>query len=90
MYKLRKERGGKGTKPRRKAGTGKGEKMTTKEEFKAVRDSGARTRNIVIDSLTVGSPQRVKSHSMTSLKTITIFATQKPRTARGPRKESLL
>ena len=90
IYKLRKKRGGKGTEPGREAGVGKGEEMTTEEVFKAIRDSGARTRNIVVDSLTVGSPQSVKSHRMTSLKTITIFATQKPRTARGPGKKSLL
>ena len=90
IYKLRKERGGKGTEPRREAGVGKGEEVTMKEKFKAVRDSRAQTRNIVIDSLAVGGPQSVKSHRMASLKTITIFATQKPRTARRPREKSLL
>ena len=65
-------------------------KMTAKEEFKAVRDSWARTRDIVIDSLTVGSPQSVKSHRMASLKTIAIAATQKSRTTRRPGIKSLL
>ena len=64
--------------------------MTAEEEFKAVRDGWARTRDIVIDSLTVGSPQSVKSHRMASLKTIAIAATQKSRTTRRPGIKSLL
>ena len=65
-------------------------KMTAEEEFKAVRDGWARTRDIVIDSLTVGGPQSVKSHCMAGLKTIAIAATQKARTARRPGVKSLL
>jgi hypothetical protein len=38
----------------------------------------------------MGSPQSVKSHRVTGLQTITIFATQKAGTARGPGKKSLL
>ena len=69
---------------------GEREEMAAKEIMKAVRDGRARSRFIAVDSLTVSYPQSVKSHRMTSLKTITIFATQKPRTARGPGKKSLL
>jgi len=90
IYKLRKERGGKGTEPGRKARGREGKEVATKEEFKAVRDSRARTRIIVVDGLTMGSPQSVKSHRVTGLQTITIFATQKSGTARGPGKKSLL
>ena len=67
-----------------------GVEMTTKEIFKAVRDSWARTRDIVVGGLTMGKPQSVESHRMTSLKTITIAAAQEARTARRPRIESLL
>jgi hypothetical protein len=90
IYKLRKERRGKGTEPGRKTRGREGKEMATKEEFKAVRDSRARTRIIVVDGLTMGSPQSVKSHRVTGLQTITIFATQKSGTARGPGKKSLL
>ena len=87
---LRKEGGRNGTKPRGETGTAEGVKMTAKEIFKAVRDSWARTRDIVIGGLTMGKPQSVESHCMTSLKTITIAAAQEARTARRPRIESLL
>ena len=90
IYKLRKEGGGKGTKSRRETGPGKSKEMTAKEEFKAVRNSWARTRNIVVDSLAVGSPQSVERHRMTGLETITIVATQEPGTAGRPGKKSLL
>jgi len=71
-------------------GMAEGVEMTTKEIFKAVRDSWARTRDIVVGGLTMGKPQSVESHRMTSLKTITIAATQEARTARRPRIKSLL
>ena len=71
-------------------GTAEGVEMTTKEIFKAVRDSWARTRDIVVGGLTMGKPQSVESHRMTSLKTITIATTQEARTARRPRIKSLL
>ena len=87
---LRKEGGRNGTKPRGETGTAEGVKMTAKEIFKAVRDSWARTRDIVIGGLTMGKPQSVESHCMTSLKTITIAATQEARTARRPRIKSLV
>ena len=50
---------------------GKSMEVTMKKVFKMVRNSGARTRNIVIDGLAMGSPQSVKSHCMTGLETIT-------------------
>ena len=63
-------------------GMAEGVEMTTKEIFKAVRDSWARTRDIVIGGLTMGKPQSVESHRMTSLKTIAIAATtQEAKTA---------
>src|SRR6185295_12613559 len=90
IYKLRKERRGKGTELGREPRVGEGKEVATEEEFKAIRDSRARTRSIVVDGLAMGSPQSVKSHCMTSLQTITIFTTQKSRTARRPGKKSLL
>jgi hypothetical protein len=63
--------------------------VPAEEEMKAVGDSWARTRSIVVDSLTVGYPQSVKCHRMTSLETISKFTTQKSRTASRPRVESL-
>ena len=90
MYKLKEEIRGKDTEPGREMRVRKGKEVATKEKFKVVRDSRARTRIIVIDGLEMGSPQSVKSHRMTSLQTITIFATQKSGTARGPGKKSLL
>ena len=90
IYKLRKERRRKGTKPGRETRVGEGKEVATEEEFKAIRDSRARTRSIVVDGLAMGSPQSVKSHRMTGLQTITIFVTQKSRTVRRPGKKSLL
>ena len=87
---LRKEGGRNGTEPRGEMGMVEGVEVTTKEIFKAVRDSWARTRDIVVGGLTMGKPQSVESHRMTSLKTITIAATQEVRTARRPRIKSLL
>jgi hypothetical protein len=41
--------------------------MATEEVMKAVRDGGARSRFIAVDSLTMSYPQSVKSHRVTSL-----------------------
>ena len=67
-----------------------GVEVTTKEIFKAVRDNWVRTRDIIIDSLTMGKPQSVESHRMTGLKTIAIAAAQEARTTRRPGIEGLL
>ena len=57
------------------AGVEEREEVATEEIMKAVRDSRARSRLIAVDSLTVSYPQSVKSHRMTGLEAITIFAT---------------
>jgi len=63
--------------------------VLSKEKMKAARDNQSRTRGITIDRIAVSNPQSVKSHRVTSLKAISIFATKKPRTAGGPREKSL-
>ena len=64
--------------------------MLAKKVFEAVRDSRSRTRGIIIDGLTVGRPQGVEGHRMTSLQTKTVVATKETGTARRPRKQGLI
>jgi hypothetical protein len=64
--------------------------MTTKERAKAVLDCLAGGRGIAEDSLTVGYPEGVKRHRMTSLKAKPILPAKESRAARRPGKENLV
>ena len=60
-----------------------------KEKAKAGRNSRTRGGNIVVDSLTVCKPQSVNCHRMTSLKTVSILATEVTGAASRPREQGL-
>lgn len=48
-----------------------GLKMTLKEEAKAGRDRRTRSRDTVVDSLTVNNPYSMECHRVTGLETVT-------------------
>src|SRR6185295_13427800 len=59
------------------------------EETEADRDRRTRSRNTVVDRLTMNNPQSVNCHRMAGLETVSKLASKKPGAACRPREQGL-
>ena len=62
----------------------KSREMTTEESTELLRDRSRGRMGTLVDCMTVGSPQHVESHCMTSLKAVPMFPAEESRVASGP------